>query len=1131
MGCTPSHSEFVNSVARSGIQFLKKPKAISPGRQGAGDRGSIPWLIKHSACYVAGGLLAEGLPQPGRGPAAAVGDPTSGRRSDSEGLTPGPRTPPSRRDKPHSHMAEATSLETRAARHSGNEREEGATQDTTGGRPGRPGLGHRAKGKVDFPDPLVRAHRRAYACLHASLAKYDAVLGLARRAAQTRELLRPMLGFLLLCFEEIGQLLGDVAKDGEGLLEGVREGLAWPRKGEPGEQPDLLQQLLQYTVDRLRGLHGAVASLTGGLLEGSGGYLHSAARRLEDKLSAKRSADDRLLRALGQLESLASGQGGPGGQGLPLCSEDSGIGADSESVQSVDRLGRQASWDLVAESEEWKSGAPPGTEAGPSGPSTQQGLAWTGFDGPQDCPLSRPPGAKVQPVAVDGARNPGPVGAGPEPIVPGAVDRGRSPPHEVIGIGVPVEARPPESSGSVGGASPSEGEDSSPEEEDDDISGLSLCAWQERAPRARPRSSPGDREGLFQPRPGRLRSPQAREMVLKMKAAISERIKFVPVPAGHQDWTEEDEGRAQVPPRPRTVSGNRGAPERQRRSQSEPSLESHGEDATLQELRRAQGDLSRRLEAFYALGDQGPGRGRAALWSHSSRVSPSSTTSRLKASLTRNFSLLPSPDKSIVHRCNPHLEAPPSSAIAGEDSEAPPARTSVRKLIETFSPTAKSLGTPGEAKPSGPGPSLRKWGVPSMPPRFPIYRGLAPLYPKPQISPAPGREPSRAGMGWRPLGPVFPPLPAAGATETVGSSCGEDSDPEHLPPPPPEVLLDKSFTSLESPEGDKPAASTPAHSSKEAQESGPGGTGPTRKTWATPKLRATISPMDLLPSKGTASPTKPRSTGPRGGRSGGHPRRFSSDPGQLPATRHSPDGEGGAQRQAQAEKATSLPRQPWKPGPWHHSGPATGPGAHPTSSVPSPSPPMSPSQGRKGTRDPEDRRAATTKAPGDTRSIFCPATSSLFEAKPPLSTAQPQAPETAGPPGNPAGHWQGSLLPADSQKRAALSTLNPLPFVRRTESDRLPQLPGTDPTGAFWEPQPGHSSSSEGSPLKDAEPRSSPCAPEPQGGRASPPELCVLGHGLHREPRAGPTQDRAQPEAQPWQKEAMGTPAAPKSQG
>ena len=260
------------------------------------------------------------------------------------------------------------------------------------------------------------------------------------------------------------------------------------------------------------------------------------------------------------------------------------------------------------------------------------------------------------------------------------------------------------------------------------------------------------------------------------------------------------------------------------------------------------------------------------------RVVPSSAISKLKSSLTKDFSILPSQDKSILQKCCSHPEGEqpgqgkaeglPSIIPLGERAhEAPavrdqtirscPTRTSVKKLIETFSPT-KSLRTLGDSRDSGPSPCPKKWGVPSMPPRFPIYRGLAPLYPKPRISPAVGGESLRMGPGWRPLAPTFPPLLTAEATKSEDLNWETEENPEDLPPPPLEILMDQSFTSLEAPESNKPAESP----LEGTHVPGLGGTGSARRTWASPRLRVSMSPTDLLPSKSTATLTRARSTEP-----------------------------------------------------------------------------------------------------------------------------------------------------------------------------------------------------------------------------------------------------------------------------
>ncbi|XP_016065761.1 PREDICTED: uncharacterized protein C2orf71 homolog [Miniopterus natalensis] len=1260
MGCTPSHSDIVNSVAKSGIQFFKKPKAILPGSQGASERGSIPLLVQSSICYDSGGDLSQGQRptevQPGprwtqtmaEGHCQLTRDSTAGKKKDLDGLTPETQTSPSQLNKSQSYMAKdipfkaQSSHKSQGAAFSGEESAESNTQETpTWGKKSKCHRSrqqdlrcqstlpaHGSEGKVDFPEPLVKAHQHAYTYLHSCLSKYEAILRLTHQATRTQELLQPMVSFLLLCSDEVNQLLGEISKDGEVLLREVGEDLAWPqRKGESQEQPDLLQQLLQYTVSRLQVLGGTVASLTGSFLEGSSSYLQATASHLGNKLSTKRGMDECFLQALGQLESLASGHRDPGVQSPPLCSEDSGIGADSESVHLVDKLGKQASWDLTSEPAEWKPGISPTVEARLLGHTWQQSPFWMGSDRPQDCPLSRPPTAKVQPAAQGGAASAGPCISGSENATSRPPGLGKSNSCDTFGAGISVEARLSKGSGLMDAPSLSEGEGSTAGEEEDD------------SPQ-RPQSLPAGPESPFQPHPRRLRSPRAQEMILKMKEAISERIKFVPVSSGHQDWAEEEE-RTLVPPRPSTLSGSRGSPTRQKRSQSEACLRSHMEEPTLQALQRAQRDLSQRLEAFCALGAQRQGRSGEQVPDNHCRATPSSTTSKLKASLTKGFSILPSQDKSILQKCSPHPEGErpwqrkaeglPNAIPPGERArEVPraidwnvrshPTRTSVRELIETFSPT-KSLRTPGESKDSRLSPSLKKWGVPIMPPRFPIYRGLAPLYPKPQVSPA-------VGPGWRPFAPAFPPLLTAATREDL--HC-EMEDPEHLPPPPLEILMDKSFTSLEPPESSKHAGSSP----EGTHVPGLGEADPAQRSWASPKLRASMSPADLLPSRSTATPTRPCSTEPGGSRSGCSPGKLALDLNPPPAISRNPEVEGGGvQGQAPLDRAVSLSKQPRKAVPWHHSSHTSGqnrpsepslprpirrphsfevrkasptrthwaprtdkrhpslPSSHrpaqpsvpsvhrshsPTSSPlaspralspatvmkgaspppqhklpspppespaaqhrisnpptqhtevrspasgPSPPPPVSPPEGHKETRDSEDSQVATAKASGNTCSIFCPATSSLFEAKPPFSTAHPLTlslpSEAGGPPEPPTGCWRSSSGPrlrGASQRGMTLCALNPQPFVRRTASEHQPgvrlRLPVPGATGHACEPQLGQSSSSEESPRKDTEPGSGPCALELKGGSraASPPELCVLGHGLHREAIARRTQDKPQ---------------------
>lgn len=1209
MGCTPSHNVIVNSVAKSGIQFFKKPKAILPGCQWGSQKCPIPLLVQSSTfCDPDGELylgerLAEEMASSKKLQAMAEG--LCQLPKDMEGLIPGSQT--FQMSKAQSHMATDISFRTEGSHgiqevdFSTKESKENTPQETLKGN--REPMYHQSdsqdhgyqttpesKGKVDFPEPLVKAHQRAYAYLHTSLSRYEAIVRLVQQASQTWELLQSMLSFLLLCFEETSQLLGEISKDGDVLLQEVRGELAWPvRKGEPWEHPDLLQQLLQYTVNKLQVVHGTVAALTGSFLEGSSSCLRSTAGHLEGKLNTKRGIDECLLRALGQLESLTSGHGDPGLLGPPLCSEDSGIGADNESVHSVEKLGKQASWDFAAELGEWKPGTAGQVEARLSGHAWQKGPYWTGSDRPQDCPLSSPRIAKVQPAVQEEARSLKTSSVGPEAVTSRAPEAAKGIPWGSLGTEIPVQTQLSRSSGLTDAPSLSEDEDSSPEEEDE-LSSTDLHSEPQEALPPRPRSSPDTRASLFQAYSKKLRSPQAQEMILKMKEAISERIKFVPAPSRPQDWAEEEEGRTVVPSRPRSVSGSRRAPERQRRSQSEGCLRSHVEDPTLQELRRVQTDLSRRLEVFYALGatqqEQSreqclPSRAPLPWPSTNCRVSPSSAISKFKASLTQNFSILPNQDKSIFQRGSPCFDSDQpcqgkaeklSNVLCGKKNSGPPrdnewdiracpTRTSVKKLIETFSP-AESLRMPRDCRNLGSNPCLRKWGFPAIPPRFPIYRGLAPLYPKPQISPAAGRDPLQVGMGWRPSVP-YPSLPPAEAPESKDISREVEEDLENLPPPPLEVLMDKSFTALEHPECSQPIGS----SLEETLLPGLQEASHAKRTWATPKLRASMSPMDLLPSKGNGSSPRLHSTRPGSTRNVGNSRKLTLDLNSEQTASPSPDAEGGAQIQARAESVAGFSKHHQKAIPWPHTNPPPGQGRTLESSLArfsrdphsseafrkgpersppgvrkafppraqlasqgdgrlqnlpsthgpsqpglpavlsSPSPPLSPralspsstrkltsppcqhpqcnpapgsppvqrtetntpssasssppsvSRGSKDSSHSGDSGTITAKASKNTCSIFFPAATSLFEAKSSFATSHPR---TLSEPGallrTPTGGWRGSSGPrlrADSQKRTVLSALNPLPFVRRTASDRQRQqgdplqLPASD-----WESHP-----------------------------------------------------------------------------
>lgn len=343
----------------------------------------------------------------------------------------------------------------------------------------------------------------------------------------------------------------------------------------------------------------------------------------------------------------------------------------------------------------------------------------------------------------------------------------------------------------------------------------------------------------------------------------------------------------------------------------------------LQQPQKTQKDLSLKLDMFHALstgkqrlslerGPQLPGVQRP----DSSTAGPGRPLDKLKASLTRNSSILPSQDQNIQLQCSlqpkgfpPSTSAPEkASQVMGarETAGSPPPRMSVKKLIETFSlPDSRMIL--GDSKDSRPRPSLRRWGVPILPPRFPIYRGFAPLYPKPQISPA-SRELLNTGPVWGSHLPVFPTLLTASSTPSgnLGAMMGDNS--ESLPPPPLEILMDTSYNSLGSQESRELAGHTP----KGSPETELGAASPDPGTWACPKLKAPLRPACLLPtcSRGAASPSKSCCAGLGSRKSSYGPRKLPGDP-HLPlaATKYRETEHSRAQRQDRGARAAKPPKQ------------------------------------------------------------------------------------------------------------------------------------------------------------------------------------------------------------------------------
>ncbi|XP_035245711.1 photoreceptor cilium actin regulator-like [Anguilla anguilla] len=686
--------------------------------------------------------------------------------------------------------------------------------------------------KVDFPEPLVRAHQAAYAFLNPSIAKYEALLGLLEQAAQTHISLQPMATFMALRYEEVNCGLRETAEEGERLLKESGEHLAWPcplkslsdapspKVADAGEPPpDLLQQLLQYTAQRMRLVSRSVGGIGDSALEEAVEYFASLSELLDEKLKAKRALDARLGQVLARIESAALRRPGP--EDSALYSEDSGIGAESESLAGSEHQRNRR------ESCESTSTARTGT-----GSPSARGLSLTGR-------MS----TSISLTSLDS-----------------------------ICTITAIETRDTESL--LGSASLDDGEGE--EEEDEEEEGDDEAA-DEQAGRKRSGSSPADPCRL--PRrlpPKRIENPQNVEMTLKMKDAISGRIRFLhsqqagaraskqagggggPVNSGPQ-WTEEEEGGPQVK-RPQTAapSSARGPRKKasvakERRSRSAESLRSRAEDPTLLELERTQKDLSQRLERMGKGGAGGAaqGAGHKRGGGEQAQAAHSPAAGRLSSSLDRNTAARPSRDKAARGRRSSGEHGPGSEEDEKKKKEKkagkgplratpppgtpPPSpsgflrgRNSVKRLIDTFSQGLD--GKRSQRTPElGPLRGVRKCGVPVMP----------------------GLE----GGGEAPWGNNSPNSSGSCRVDSRASDRTEDLDLDSLPPPPPEVLMDTSFESAQGPAASESGNDVPARRGRSLL---------TRKTTATQRLRASVRPVTVLPSRNSlrrgsvgASPARP----------------------------------------------------------------------------------------------------------------------------------------------------------------------------------------------------------------------------------------------------------------------------------
>ncbi|NXD25460.1 PCARE regulator, partial [Spelaeornis formosus] len=1285
MGCTPSHSETANTAARSGLKALNKPKSVLP--IDSRDKG-IPLLVKGSSCYDIDhyGIQRDDYLEEEEEDRLSELDKSDNSQlsskdhSDSQIAREDKKTEMTATDaevfmseliESQKHITESieirkqTSCESEASAFLWDDKNESNSKQMP--KKGKKKKTHKqakqsqpnkskeksilaqceTEKKVDFPELLVKAHQSAYAYLHPNLSKYETILHMANQATQTQLFLQQMISFLVFRFDEINQLLEEIANDGENLLKDVGGNLAWPaEKDNLKEHPDLLQQLLQYTVNKMQLVSEMLASLTSNALQETCSYLQSAASNLEGKLKAKQSFDEHLLRTVKLLEALTVGPSQSQGDDRTLSSEDSGIGVDSESLKEFSALsqhGGQAS-DSCAQGH-------PSQKHAETVERVNGGTASVGTVASHGCALER----HLKNVFHSSVQS------REATSCQGRVAEGTSTMPQYASL------RKSDSYNSLQSDSTQEGEhfkicestdfpsdeDEDDEEEstlgeDDDNTSLS-----ETGKDALPRSlsSPALTGSIQRQSIKRTENADTEEIILKMKDAISEKIKFVPAKFRRKEWTEDESGRAVLAKRPSTATGRQRRFGKQRRSRSEESLRSQAEDPTLLELQRTQKELSKRLEMLYGKDIANNLR----LWK--SRTPPylqdkqimSRSSRKLKAGLSKNFSILPNQDKvplftsdqNPVFTLNekrvkkPSRESTvPTQETSGGKGNGPPAaqmlsgssctaRQSVKKLIETFSPT-DDLGKATPLRSLGPIKCIRKFGLPVIPPTTPFQKGLAALNIKHRISPVEDTNTNDASSSFP---NAFFPAPPAELSKT-DTNEETDDDTENLPPPPPEMLMDISSENLSEPDE---TASIQGNSSEDAKKTTKPALHTAKRSQVSPKMKASLQSIDLLPSKNISGPIAVTSKGLSNTRSGDEkPHRYSlelnptnvripsqeeilanqrkeaadlykqthkiiplrnpsgvsnphssssesKDPNQpapsVPCQKHgSPDplrsNEKGSLFSRRVSPTRTPPSSPtekrlFSP-PVHHrhslqafsnmqpSSPTMQRKPSPPSSprVPSPplqkklpssppqrkppspplghkqsstaqrpagsttpfptipSPPASPSRSYKGPRAGldagDEHQLSSSKRGSNVHSIFCPATSSLFEAKPPVAPSKSSAKVISQP--EAASHSQkNSVLlqqPGDQIRKLSLRTTNPQLSIRRSFSDRRPGVQPHLPAPLTAGSEPALTQASlEKSPRKAGDSWNSSSAPETKesNSSASHLELYIVGQGLQRD--------------------------------
>lgn len=662
--------------------------------------------------------------------------------------------------------------------------------------------------KVDFPELLVKAHQAAYAFLNPGITKYDIILGLLEEATQTQVSVQPMVAFIALRYEEVIQGLEEMVDEGEKVLKEHGDHLAWPSQiknqssvtlkassANTEPPPDLLQQLLQYTTQRMQTVSHTVGGIGDTALEEAIVYFASVSEILMEKIRIKRLVETRLTKLLSRIEMASLRKPGP--EDSALFSEDSGIGAESESLAGSERQHRRESY-----ASSWTNSTSLVSPDGQISMNVQQGVSRQMLI------------KKISPSVSVTSLN------------------------SICSTGTKIANDQRDSA--LGSVSLDEIDDEDGEEMDRGR-GVIEVGFLKRS-----KFSSADYDQHSNHLPSQTyETSQDVEMTMRMKNPIKGRMQFSPSQksttkakvggspkASRRQLMDEEDISSR---RPKAVAPSRRATVKkapvalERRSRSAESICSKSGDSTLLEKDRVPMGLNQGLprinknKASVNVGPmsgkqiqspaQSPAMNRKNLSQDKSRCSPK--TLKGKSSPTKQSSKKQTASNTVVEDTLTENKIMEVAVVSNPPPSPPPSprpssgfcrgRNSVRKLIDTF-----SQGIEGQSNPEALGPlkGVQKCGVPILP-------GL-------------GNMEAALSTGITSCRP-----------QSSSSEKTDYLDLDSLPPPPLEVLMDNSYESTQSiPTGEVDEAVAKVEKSPKF-----------KRAALSQRLRASVQTVTVLPSK------------------------------------------------------------------------------------------------------------------------------------------------------------------------------------------------------------------------------------------------------------------------------------------